>query len=167
MPKTLPLWLYQNPSQRRFLTSPALPVDIGVETTASFKILIDQMMATMYKANGVGLAAPQIGQSLQLAVIASEVTPDQQPLILINPKIISASQDMDTVEEGCLSIPGVYGLVPRPIQVTVTYMTSDGQPAKVIARDMHARVIQHEIDHLHGRLFIDRATSITKGKDLL
>lgn len=167
MPKALPLWLYRRPDQRQLLQTPAQPVSFEAYSEPALTKLFEQMTVTMYKANGIGLAAPQIGHSLQLAVIAAEVTADHQPLILINPVINNASQETDVVEEGCLSIPEVYGLVARPIRVQVTYFDVRGQPHTVQAEQLHARVIQHEIDHLQGRLFIDRATSITKGKEKL
>lgn len=119
--------------------------------------LAKEMLQTMYSANGIGLAAPQVGINKQLIVVDCE--PDQaenQPLILINPQITGRSQDLCVVEEGCLSIPNVYFEVTRPKAIEVSYKDEWGRPQKRQTTGLLARVIQHEIDHLNGVVFVDR-----------
>lgn len=114
--------------------------------------LLEDMQETMIAHDGVGLAAPQIGKNLQIAVV--EVDEDEV-LELINPKILSKSgSDVDV--EGCLSIPGVYGTVERADQITIQYYNRDGDELEGQAEGYLARAIQHEIDHLHGVLFTDK-----------
>lgn len=137
--------------------------------------LIEHMRETMRGAPGVGLAAPQIGLSLQLAVIEDrkeyhkEVSPEQLTLserrpvpfhVLINPKVHEAEHD-NTVEffEGCLSLPGFFALVPRSRAVRVECLDERGRPRTIEASGWYARILQHEIDHLHGNLYIDRMHS--------
>lgn len=114
--------------------------------------LLEDMKETMIAHDGVGLAAPQIGKNLQLAVV--EVDEDET-LELINPRIIEKSGTSIDVE-GCLSIPGVYGTVERSDQITIQYFDRDGDELEAQAEDYLARAIQHEIDHLHGVLFTDK-----------
>ncbi len=114
--------------------------------------LAQHMLSTMYTGDGVGLAAPQVG--LLKSLFVCHVNGDQ-PRVFINPQIIGTSQEMLSYEEGCLSIPGVYGDVIRPATITVQAINERGKPFKVDAEGMLARVIQHEMDHLKGVLFID------------
>ncbi|MFW5712966.1 MAG: peptide deformylase [Spirochaetota bacterium] len=114
--------------------------------------LAQHMLSTMYTGDGVGLAAPQLG--LLKSLFVCHVNGDQ-PRVFINPQIIGTSQEMLPYEEGCLSIPGVYGDVIRPATITVQAINERGKPFKVDAEGMLARVIQHEMDHLKGVLFID------------
>lgn len=114
--------------------------------------LAQNMLSTMYTGDGVGLAAPQVG--LLKSLFVCHVNGDQ-PRVFINPQIIGTSQELLPYEEGCLSIPGVYGDVIRPASITVQAINERGKPFKVDAEGMLARVIQHEMDHLKGVLFID------------
>jgi peptide deformylase len=119
--------------------------------------LIRDMLQTMYSQDGVGLAAPQVGIHKQLVVV--DIKPDDQanpPLILINPVVKSLAGDLCTDQEGCLSIPGVYLDVQRPDMLEVAYKDEFGRPQILKATGFLARAIQHEIDHLHGVLFVDR-----------
>jgi peptide deformylase len=125
--------------------------------------LLDDMTETMHEAKGVGLAAPQIGIAKRLITVApGEEEPVWQ---LINPRILDASGEAVDVE-GCLSIPGVYGEVPRYEQITVEAQDRDGQMLKLNLSGFHARIFQHEIDHLDGILFIDRATRLLDPAEL-
>ena len=121
--------------------------------------LARDMLRSMYTAKGIGLAAPQVGVHQQLLVIDLDLenaaTP---PLVLINPEISSASAGLDTYEEGCLSIPGVYLNVVRPTEIELSYRDEMGRPRKMKADGLMARCIQHEMDHLNGVLFVDRVT---------
>lgn len=119
--------------------------------------LAKEMLQTMYSANGIGLAAPQVGINKQLIVVDCEPDkPENQPLILINPQITRTSQDLCVVEEGCLSIPNIYFEVTRPKAIEVSYKDEWGRPQKRQVAGLLARVIQHEIDHLNGVVFVDR-----------
>jgi peptide deformylase len=123
----------------------------------SIRILIKEMLQTMYSADGIGLAAPQVGVNKQLIVIDCEPdNPDRPALVLINPKITRYSSQTCNSDEGCLSIPGVYLEVNRPEAVEVTYKDENGKPQKLQASDLLARAIQHEMDHLNGVMFVDR-----------
>lgn len=119
--------------------------------------IIKQMLQTMYSADGIGLAAPQVGIHKQLVVIDIHLdNPDVPPLVLINPKIIKSSSNFCTGEEGCLSIPGVYLDVIRPEAIEVSYKNEQGKPSTLKATGLLSRAIQHEMDHLNGVMFVDR-----------
>ena len=115
--------------------------------------LIEAMFETMYEGKGLGLAAPQIGELKRLFICQ---IPDDQPRIFVNPEIVQTSEDQVLLEEGCLSIPGVYAEVLRPMQVTVQAWNEHGKPFTINADGLLSRVIQHELDHLNGVLFVDR-----------
>ena len=118
---------------------------------------IKEMLQTMYSADGIGLAAPQVGIHKQLIVIDINLDkPDIPPLVLINPKIIRSGSDFSKGEEGCLSIPGVYLDVSRPDTIELSYKNEQGKPSKLKATGLLSRVIQHEMDHLNGVMFVDR-----------
>jgi len=119
--------------------------------TSELRTLVTNMFETMYLAKGIGLAAPQVGRPERLTVIDV----DDNPLVVINPEIISFSSGKAKAEEGCLSIPDIYGDVERPAIVRVRAMDIDGRPFELEATELLARCFQHEIDHLHGKLFID------------
>ena len=121
--------------------------------------LLDNMAETMYKTEGVGIAAPQVGQSIRAVVVDT----DKQRYDLINPEIIyREGSAVDT--EGCLSCPDLFGEVERATKIRVKYLTRFNKPKELEAEGLLARCIQHEVDHLDGRLFIDIAKNITKGK---
>ena len=126
--------------------------------------LVDNMFETMRAAPGVGLAAPQIGESLRLVVV--EYTEDEdenakpKKYVLVNPEIVKRSEEMITDIEGCLSLPGLAGRVERHEAVTVKAKNRFGKPLKIEAEGWLARIFQHEIDHLDGVLYIDRAEEV-------
>lgn len=123
----------------------------------SIRQLIKEMLQTMYSANGIGLAAPQVAVNKQLIVIDCEPdNPDTLPLALINPKITKYGKELCDLEEGCLSIPGVYLAVTRPDEIEVSFKDENGRPRKIKASGLLSRVIQHEMDHLNGVMFVDR-----------
>ena len=120
------------------------------------RYLAKDMLQSMYTAKGIGLAAPQVGVHKQLLVIDLDLeTPTTPPLVLINPEISSFSASLDTYEEGCLSIPGVYLNVIRPSAINLSFRDEMGRPKKMKADGLLARCIQHEMDHLNGVLFVD------------
>lgn len=136
-------------------------VSVPVERVdKKLKKLMDDMAETMYENDGVGLAAPQIGQNIRLVVIDCQ---DEHGLLeLINPVItFKEGEAVDT--EGCLSVPDIYGEVTRAAKVKVEFMNRRGKRQHLTATGLLARCIQHELDHLEGQLFIDIATSVHRG----
>jgi peptide deformylase len=121
------------------------------EITDDVRQLVKSMFETMYLAKGIGLAAPQVGRTERLAVIDVH----EKPFVIINPEIIEAAGKAAKSEEGCLSIPDVYGDVERPSNVRVRALDIEGKPFEIEATELLGRCLQHEIDHLHGKLFID------------
>ena len=124
--------------------------------------LVDDLFETMRAAKGVGLAAPQVGASQRVAVVdvGEEFPP---PLVLINPRIVESGAEVEVAEEGCLSIPEIFGDVERPALVTLEALDRDGEPYRVTVSGYKARAVQHEIDHLDGILFLDRLSAVKRG----
>lgn len=122
--------------------------------------LISDLFETMYEKEGVGLAAVQAGRPLHICVIAGNYAKDKKDLVLINPKIKPASIFKEWGEEGCLSVPDVYGKVKRRKKIKVTALDKTGQQINFTASDFFARIIQHETDHLNGILFIEKAKGL-------
>ena len=124
--------------------------------------LIDNMIETMYAAPGAGLAAPQVGHSIRLAVFDSSVKEEEGRLtVLINPEVIEKNGEA-IMKEGCLSVPGFEAEIKRPEQIKVTGLDRNGQPITIEATGFLARVIQHEIDHLDGALLLDRISILKR-----
>ena len=135
------------------------PANRIVKVDDSIRKLAKDMLVTMYSAKGIGLAAPQVGVQKRILVIDLNFEdPNSPPNVFINPEIISSSPSLDTYEEGCLSIPGVYLNVVRPSSIKLSYRDEMGRPKKMNAEGLMARCIQHEIDHLNGVLFVDKVT---------
>ena len=133
------------------LTKKAKPVK---EVNEKLLDLVDDMLETMYEANGVGLAAPQIGVLKRLVVI--DVSPEgEEPIILLNPEIISTSGSQ-TGDEGCLSVPGKSGTVTRPNEVTVRAMDLEMNEFEITGTELLARAFCHEIDHLDGIVYVEK-----------
>jgi peptide deformylase len=130
--------------------------------TEEIKTLVADMAETMYAAPGVGLAAPQIGINKNLVII--DCAPKEEPdlIVAVNPEII-AQEGESFEEEGCLSVPGYYTRIKRSAHVKVRYMNLEGQLVEREASGLLAIAFQHEIDHLHGLLFIDHLSSLKKG----
>lgn len=128
------------------------------------RALADDMLETMYDAPGIGLAAPQVGVLSRLIVLdcVKEEGEAPRPLVMFNPRVVAASEETSVYEEGCLSIPEQYGEVRRPAEVEVTWMDRDGNPQSETFADLWATCVQHEIDHLDGKLFIDYLTPIKR-----
>ncbi len=127
---------------------------------SSIRDLVKKMLHSMYSAKGIGLAAPQVGIHKQLLVIDLDIeNAANPPLVLINPEITDFSASIETYEEGCLSIPGVYLNVIRPSTIKVNFRDERGRPKKINADGLLSRCIQHEMDHLNGVLFVDRVTN--------
>ena len=127
--------------------------------------LADDMLETMYDAPGVGLAAIQIGEPRRLVTIdTAKKDEERRPVVLVNPEIVWASEETSTYEEGCLSIPEYYEEVERPARVKVRYTDLDGKAVEVEAEGLLATVVQHEIDHLDGVLFIDHLSRLKRDR---
>jgi peptide deformylase len=129
------------------------------EIDEALRLLAEDMFETMYAAEGIGLAGPQVGVSRRIIVV--DVRQEGvEPMALINPRVIEAGSRTEKAEEGCLSIPGVSAAVERPEQVTVEALDIEGHPVRLEADGLLARCLQHEIDHLDGILFLDRVDSL-------
>lgn len=143
------------------------------EITGDIRALARDMIETMHDADGVGLAAQQVGREEAICVIDIPENADKNkdaeafnaaiamPLVLVNPRIV-AEEGAQRGSEGCLSFPDIHGQVTRAMQVTVEYTDLDGAARTATARGLLARAIQHELDHLHGKLMIDRFSSVQK-----
>lgn len=151
----LKLTYYGNPILRKNCA----PVEA---VTDEIRELANEMLKAMEIENGIGLAAPQVGIDMRLFVTCTPVLQEDDewapgtPRVFINPRIVSISEETDLREEGCLSLPGVYGMIERPIQVTVESTDLDGKTVNATYEGLEARCILHENDHINGKLFIDR-----------
>ncbi len=144
---------YPDPRLRNKAT-PVMQVDDTIRT------LIDDMLETMYQAPGIGLAAPQVNVSKRVIVI--DISEDRtSPLCLINPEIVNRD-GIETMEEGCLSVPGIYEPVERARQIRVRALGRNGKPLDMQVDDILAICIQHEIDHLDGKLFVDYLSELKR-----
>jgi peptide deformylase len=123
--------------------------------------LVDDLFETMRAAKGVGLAANQVGVARRVAVVdTGEEAPP--PLVLVNPRLVQVSDSTETVEEGCLSIPDLYGDVERPLAVVLEALDREGRPFRIDLSGFKARAVQHEIDHLDGVLFLDHLSAVKR-----
>ncbi|NJM83300.1 MAG: peptide deformylase [Tabrizicola sp.] len=129
--------------------------DPVTEITADLRQLASDMLETMYDAPGIGLAAPQVGVTRRILVMDCIKDGPPEPMVLINPVVLWRSEDLTVYEEGCLSIPDQYADVKRPAEVTVGWIDLDGAEQERQFAGLWATCVQHEIDHLDGRLFID------------
>lgn len=141
------------------LREKAKPVPAEDLNTPRILKLAKDMVQTMIDGKGVGLAAPQVGVSERVIIVSP---PGEDAIAIVNPEIIKRSIGSMSSEEGCLSVPGTWGFVRRAKAVTVKGFLPDGQPFRRNARDYEATIYQHEIDHLNGVLFIDKAKDVTK-----
>ncbi|WP_237216599.1 peptide deformylase [Falsiroseomonas oryziterrae] len=141
------------------LRAKAKPVTAG---DPRIPALAEQMLATMYKAPGIGLAAPQVGELLRLVVI--DIRPDEKPdpMVLVNPEIVAESKELATREEGCLSLPGQFADVTRPARVKVRWTDLAGAKRELEADGLLSACLQHELDHLDGRLFVDHLSALKR-----
>ena len=132
---------------------------------AEMRALVDDMFETMYKAPGVGLAAIQLGVPKRVVTVdTAKKDEPKNPQVFINPEIVWSSDDKSTYEEGCLSIPEYYEEVERPTQVKVRFIDLDGKAQEVEANGLLATVLQHEIDHTNGILFIDHISKLKRDR---
>ena len=156
MKRNLPITQLGDPVLRRVAKPVPLPL------SRAHNRLIDDMIATMKKAKGAGIAAPQVGKSLRLFIIAPEPSarypnaPKTPPVAMINPELVSHSENTATDWEGCLSIPGLRARVPRYQSVDIEFSARDGRRMAGKLRGFVARVFQHEFDHINGHVYLDR-----------
>jgi len=142
------------------LKTKAKPVD---KVDADIAALMDDMLETMYAAPGVGLAAPQVGVSKRVIVVdAADKDEAPQPIKMANPEIVWASDELQDYEEGCLSLPDFYEKVRRPARVRVRYLDHQNEMREIEADGLLAVVIQHEMDHLGGKLFVDHISALKR-----
>jgi peptide deformylase len=135
---------------------------VKTEDMDRVRVLVPRMFAAMYKAPGIGLAAPQVDVGLRLAIVDLMPGEKPSPIVLINPEILRVSEDWATREEGCLSLPGQYADVSRPAMVRVGYSDLDGKRREIDAEGLMAACLQHEIDHLDGVLFVDHLSLLKR-----
>ncbi|SIN78764.1 peptide deformylase [Singulisphaera sp. GP187] len=146
------------------LWSSAAPIEFPL--TPDLRVLAEDMLATLREANGVGIAAPQVYEPLAIFIVASRPNPRypdapvMEPEIVINPEIVGRSEELVKGWEGCLSIPGIRGFVPRHRWIRTRYRTLEGNEVEREFSEFVARVFQHEDDHLHGIVFLDRLESM-------
>jgi peptide deformylase len=126
------------------------------------RALADKMLATMYAAPGIGLAAPQVGEGLRLVVIDIQPKEAPAPLVLVNPEIIAESAELAMREEGCLSLPGQYADVTRPARVKLRYLDLTGAKREIEGDGLLSACLQHEMDHLNGVLFVDHLSALKR-----
>ena len=141
------------------LKTVAAPV---AEVTEEIRALMADMLETMYKAPGIGLAAPQIGVQKRLVVADLGREEARAPMFLVNPELLWASDETEVLEEGCLSLPEQFADVRRPVRVRVRYTDLDSAAQEVEADGLLGRCLQHEIDHLNGILFIDHLSALRR-----
>ncbi|MBN1879528.1 peptide deformylase [bacterium] len=142
------------------LREKALPIEA---ITAEIRELAASMMDTMLKAPGIGLAAPQVGVSLRMIIVTYGIDVEKpDPRVIINPEIIWHSDEMESAEEGCLSVPDETGFVPRWSEIRIRGMTLDGDEFEELLIGWTARIFQHETDHLDGILFVDRLSFLKR-----
>lgn len=135
------------------------------DITPELKTLMADMLETMYDAPGVGLAAPQINIPIRLIVMdASKEDEEKAPIIMVNPEILTSSDERSVYEEGCLSIPEYFAEIERPAVVKVGYIDEGGKPQELECEGLLGTVVQHEIDHLNGMLFIDYLSKLRRDR---
>jgi peptide deformylase len=142
-----------------------ITVPIADFSDAAVQTLIEDMLVTVAEVNGVGIAAPQVFEPLRLFIVASRPSPrypnapGMEPTAMINPELLWGSDETEKGWEGCLSVPGIRGPVPRSVRIGVRYLTRDGALREEEMSGFLARIFQHEFDHINGLVFLDRVES--------
>ena len=151
---------------RKILKFPDQDLRIKAKPVETFddelKTLTDDMFETMHSVNGIGLAATQIGVAKQVAVI--DISPEKnEPLVIVNPEIqILDPSKTEDYDEGCLSVPGFFEKISRPSDIKLTYQDLNGQKQEIKPEGLLTKVVQHELDHLNGRLFVDHISELKR-----
>jgi peptide deformylase len=161
MPNEHNIWTVGNAKEEKFLRAKAKDFDFKKFSRKEIEELVRRMRGATKEANGIGLSANQIGLGVKVFVASvPQANGGMKFYAAFNPKIEKASGGAAPWEEGCLSVPGTWGLVERPERVTLVAQDKTGKPFKIKAFGLTARVFQHEVDHLNGKLFIDKATNV-------
>jgi peptide deformylase len=155
-PATLPIVIAPHPALKTRTRR------VGRGDAEAVRALLPRMFATMYRAPGIGLAAPQVGSPLRLAVVDLMPGDTSAPMVLVNPEVVGSSDEKATREEGCLSLPNQYADVTRPARVRIRYEDAAGARQEIEAEGLLAACLQHEIDHLDGVLFIDHLSVLKR-----
>jgi peptide deformylase len=157
----LPILEFPDPRLR----TKAARIDAPEVTTPAFQTLLDDMFQTMYDAPGIGLAAVQVGELVNVIVMdLAREGEEPAPRYFVNPKITWESEELFSYEEGCLSVPEVYDAVERPARVKISYLNYQGEAVEEEAQDLFGVCIQHELDHLKGVLFIDHLSRLKRDR---
>ncbi|TCZ59870.1 peptide deformylase [Roseicella aquatilis] len=135
---------------------------VGPADADAVRDLAPRMLASMYKAPGIGLAAPQVGELLRMFVVDLQKDEQPAPMVLVNPEIVAVSEELAMREEGCLSLPGQYAEVERPARVKLRYQDLTGAKREIEADGLLATCLQHEYDHLDGVLFVDHLSVLKR-----
>ncbi len=146
-------------------------IDPDILSLDETKQYIEELIETMYASDGIGIASPQVGKNIRICIIGKAAIQKNhqlfgKDLVLVNPNFQKTSKKTGIETEGCLSVPGIFGNVKRNKDILVSAIDRDGKPLEFNAKGFFARVVQHEIDHLDGILFIDKATNIQKADQL-
>lgn len=150
----------------KFLRQKTVKFDFDKYSRKDIQAIVKSMREIMKKANGVGLSANQVGMPLRLFVAqVPDVNGKPKFYAIFNPEIVKISKEMEILEEGCLSVPETYGPVKRHYRLTLTGQDASGKRIKIKTWDLLARVFQHELDHLNGALFIDKASQLHKAEE--
>ncbi len=153
--KNYDILIHPDPRLKKKIAPMSEPID-------GLSDIIERMFATMYDAPGIGLAAPQVGIMERLFVMDAVREGDPDPFVMINPEIIWSSEETNTYEEGCLSIPDIYEEVTRPEAVKIRFLDGDFKEREVEFDGLYATCAQHELDHLDGKLFIDYLSTLKR-----
>jgi len=154
--ETVPILVVPDP----MLKARARPV--SREDFEQVRSIVPRMFATMYRAPGIGLAAPQVGVGLRFVIVDLQPDEKRAPIVLVNPEVVARSEELVTREEGCLSLPGQYADVTRPARVVVRYTDLEGAKQQINAEGLLSACLQHEIDHLDGILFVDHLSALKR-----
>lgn len=157
MPRILPVVMLPAASLRE-RSKEVDPKNIG---TNEFQAFLDTLIETMIESDGVGIAAPQVGRNDRVIIVSEK----KGPKAYINPELTKISDELQESEEGCLSVPGVWGIVDRAKKITFTALDRHARRVEFTAKGFYATVYQHEVDHLDGVLFIDKAKKIIQGSE--
>ncbi|HEY4499853.1 MAG TPA: peptide deformylase [Candidatus Paceibacterota bacterium] len=152
------MWTIHNKKEEKLLRTKLATFDFSKHSRQEIRDLVKRMREEMKTANGIGLSANQIGLNMRVFI----AQPDKKFYAIFNPEIIKISEELGTMEEGCLSVPEVFGKVDRPAKITLAGYDMNGKKVKIKAWGLLARVFQHEMDHLKGIVFIDKARELHK-----
>ncbi|MBI2411079.1 MAG: peptide deformylase [Candidatus Kerfeldbacteria bacterium] len=158
---SLRIYTIQEPEVRQEST----PISVEELRQPAMQQFANDLIEAMIRFQGIGIASCQVGRTIRMVVITKEYTEEKEHLVLVNPRLVSVAEKTSVLEEGCLSVPGVFGPVERPSKVRVKALSRNGEPLDIKAKGMLARILQHEIDHINGILFVDKASTIRETQE--